>query len=47
VEQHLETTVREYQHALEQAHDIALSGQALGREVQRVRESLRGHPPLP
>ena len=39
VEQHLETTVRDYQAALEQAHDIALSGQALGREVQRARES--------
>jgi hypothetical protein len=31
--------VRNYQAALEQAHDIALSGQALGREVQRARES--------
>ena len=31
VEQHLENTVRDYQSALEQAHDIALSGQALGR----------------
>jgi hypothetical protein len=39
VEQHLETTVRDYQAALEQAHDIALSGQALGREVQRAREA--------
>jgi hypothetical protein len=39
VEQHLEITVRDYQAALEQAHDIALSGQALGREVQRARES--------
>ena len=39
VEQHLEITVRDYQSALEQAHDIALSGQALGREVQRSRET--------
>jgi hypothetical protein len=39
VEQHLENTVRDYQSALEQAHDIALSGQALGREVQRAREA--------
>jgi len=31
--------VRDYQSALEQAHDIALSGQALGREVQRSRET--------
>ena len=39
VEQHLDRTVRDYQSALEQAHDIALSGQALGREVQRAREA--------
>ena len=39
VERHLERTVRDYQSALEQAHDIALSGQTLGREVQRARES--------
>jgi hypothetical protein len=39
VEQHLDLTVRDYQSALEQAHDIALSGQALGREVQRAREA--------
>ncbi|EDM70677.1 hypothetical protein RAZWK3B_14808 [Roseobacter sp. AzwK-3b] len=39
VEQHLDMTVRDYQSALEQAHDIALSGQALGREVQRARET--------
>lgn len=39
VEQHLERAVRDYQSALEQAHDIALSGQALGREVQRAREA--------
>lgn len=39
VEQHLERAVRDYQSALEQAHDIALSGQALGREVRRAREA--------
>lgn len=39
VEQHLENTVRDYQSALEQAHDIALSGQALGREVERAQQS--------
>lgn len=39
VEQHLARTVHDYQAALEQAHDIALSGQALGREVQRAREA--------
>ncbi|PFG64175.1 hypothetical protein AXZ77_2807 [Thioclava sp. ES.031] len=37
VEQHLDTTVRDYQSALEQAHDITLSAQALGREVERAR----------
>ena len=39
VELHLDRTVRDYQTALEQAHDIALSGQALGREVRRAREA--------
>ncbi|MDV7144744.1 hypothetical protein R3X27_18845 [Tropicimonas sp. TH_r6] len=39
VEQHLGNTVQVYQEALEQSHDIALSGQALGREVQRARET--------
>ncbi len=39
VEQHLETAVREYQKALEQSHEIALSGQALGREVERARQT--------
>ncbi|UYV38571.1 hypothetical protein N4R57_05810 [Rhodobacteraceae bacterium D3-12] len=39
VEQHLENTVRDYQSALERAHDIALSGQTLGREVERARQS--------
>ena len=39
VELHLDRTVRDYQSALEQAHDIARSGQALGREVRRAREA--------
>ena len=39
VEQHLERTVQEYQIALRRAHDIAISGQSLGREVQRAREN--------
>ena len=39
VEQLLERTVRGYQSALEQAHDIALSAQALEREVRRAREA--------
>ena len=39
VEQHLEKTVQEYQLALRRAHDIAISGQSLGREVQRAREN--------
>ncbi len=39
VEQHLENTVRDYQLSLEQAHDIALGGQSLSREVERARQS--------
>lgn len=39
VEQHLENTVRDYQAALGQSHEIALSGQALGREVRRARDA--------
>ena len=39
VEQHLERTVRDYQGALEQAHDIALAGQSLRQEVRRAREA--------
>jgi hypothetical protein len=39
VEQHLDATVRDYQSALEQAHEIALSGQALAREVQRAGDA--------
>ncbi len=39
VEQHLENTVRDYQTAVQRAHDIALSGQSLGREVERARRS--------
>lgn len=39
VEQHLAETVQEYQSALEGTHDIALSAQALERDVARVRQS--------
>ncbi|MEM1388500.1 MAG: hypothetical protein AAF748_14830 [Pseudomonadota bacterium] len=39
VEQHLANTVQQYQTALEQAHSIAISGQALERDVARVRQS--------
>ena len=39
VEQHLENTVRDYQSALERSHSIALSGQALGHEVERARQN--------
>lgn len=39
VEQHLAQTVQEYQQALEQAHDTAVSAQALERDVARVRQS--------
>lgn len=39
VEQHLARTVQEYQGALERVHEIAVSGQALGRDVGRVRQS--------
>jgi len=39
VEQHLARTVQDYQSALEQAHDIAVSAQALERDVARVRQS--------
>ena len=39
VEQHLARTVQEYQQALEQAHDTAVSAQALERDVARVRQS--------
>ncbi|MFW2542095.1 hypothetical protein ACN2XU_05590 [Primorskyibacter sp. 2E107] len=39
VEQHLAETVQDYQSALERAHEIALSGQALERDVARVRQS--------
>ena len=39
VEQHLAKTVQDYQAALEQAHDIALTGQALGRDVERTRRT--------
>ncbi|MBF9045195.1 hypothetical protein HKCCE4037_17765 [Rhodobacterales bacterium HKCCE4037] len=39
VEQHLARTVQDYQTALEQAHDTAVSAQALERDVARVRQS--------
>ncbi|WP_300444006.1 hypothetical protein [uncultured Mameliella sp.] len=39
VEQHLAETVQDYQAALERAHEIALTGQALERDVARVRQS--------
>ncbi len=39
VEQHLARTVQEYQVSLERANTIALSGQALERDVARVRQS--------
>lgn len=39
VEQHLAVTVQDYQKSLEQAHEIAITAQALGRDVARVRQS--------
>lgn len=39
VEQHLAKTVQDYQHSLERAHEIALSAQALERDVSRTRQS--------
>ena len=39
VEQHLAETVQSYQHSLESAHERALTGQALERDVARVRQS--------
>ncbi|MFD2738430.1 hypothetical protein ACFSUD_02500 [Sulfitobacter aestuarii] len=39
VEQHLAETVQDYQGALEQAHEVALSAQGLERDVARVRQS--------
>jgi len=39
VEQHLAKTVQDYQTALERAHETALTGQALERDVARVRQS--------
>jgi hypothetical protein len=41
VEQHLARTVQEYQAALEQANEIAVSGQGLARDVARVRQSFQ------
>ncbi|SFA89496.1 hypothetical protein SAMN05421688_1549 [Poseidonocella pacifica] len=40
VEQHLAHTVQTYQGALERTHSNAIAGQALGRDVARVRETL-------
>jgi type II secretory pathway pseudopilin PulG len=42
VEQHLERTVREYQTALEQAHDTGLSEQALVQDVAARWRGVRG-----
>ncbi|QFT62224.1 hypothetical protein [Roseivivax sp. THAF30] len=39
VEQHLAETVQDYQSSLERAHEIAISAQALQRDVARVRQS--------
>lgn len=39
VEQHLAKTVQDYQQSLERAHEIALSAQALERDVARTRQS--------
>lgn len=39
VEQHLAQTVQEYQRSLERAHEVALTGQALERDVARTRQS--------
>lgn len=38
VEQHLAETVQDYQSSLERAHEIALSAQALERDVSRTRQ---------
>lgn len=39
VEQHLSVTVQDYQSNLERAHEIAVTAQALERDVARVRQS--------
>ncbi|WP_375689816.1 hypothetical protein [Pseudooceanicola sp. LIPI14-2-Ac024] len=39
VEQHMAETVQDYQGSLERAHEIALSAQALERDVARTRQS--------
>ncbi len=41
VEQHLAVTVQDYQGSLERAHEVALSAQALERDVARVRQSFQ------
>lgn len=38
VEQHLAQTVQDYQQSLEHAHELAITAQALGRDVARVRQ---------
>ncbi|WP_415920002.1 hypothetical protein [Tateyamaria sp. SN6-1] len=39
VEQHLAKTVQDYQSSLERAHEVAITAQALERDVARVRQS--------
>lgn len=39
VEKHLAKTVQDYQNSLERAHEVALTGQSLERDVARVRQS--------
>ena len=39
VEQHMAETVQDYQGSLERAHEVALSAQALERDVARTRQS--------
>ncbi|WP_425049821.1 hypothetical protein [Psychromarinibacter sp. S121] len=41
VEQHLANTVQQYQTSLERAHSVAISAQALERDVARVRQSFQ------
>lgn len=41
VEQHLAETVQRYQTSLERAHEVALTGQALERDVARARQGFQ------
>ena len=41
VEQHLASTVQDYQASLERAHEVTLQGQALGLDVGRTRQSFQ------